>query len=322
VRPMRLSELAAEYGGTLEGDSDPEITGVAGIEDAGPGDLSFLARQSLLEKLEQTKATAVVLGPGIETKLPVLRVADAYVSFASILGHFSFPQENIFPPGIHPTAVVADSANIDPTVAIGPYSVIGECVKIGIGCCLGSHVVVEANAVLGEDCFIHSNVMVGWGNVLGNRVIVHAGTTIGTDGFGYLPGTQRLVKIPQIGHVVIEDDVEIGASVCIDRATIGQHCALSAQTGISGSCTLGNRVTMGGQVGVGDHLKVGSNAKIAGKTGVTRDVPNGQVVFGYPGFEFKEAYRMIAALRKTPSMIKQLSRLEKAVERLQHMEEK
>ncbi len=345
MQPVRLSELAAAFGGTTEGAADPLITGAAGIEDAGPGDITFVARKNLLGKLSETRATAVLLGPDLDLKdqelareLSVVRVDDPYAAFARVLARFETPKDRLFPPGVHTTAVIAATAEVDASASIGPYSVVGEGTRVGPGCRLGAHVVVEPDVVLGRDCLVYASVVIGHGSVLGERVIIHAGVSIGTDGFGYLPGPEGLVKIPQIGIVVVEDDVEIGANACIDRATtgrtvigagtkidnqvqighnvtVGRSCAFSAQTGISGSCRVGDQVTMGGQVGISDHVDIGSEVKIGGKSGISRNVPDRATMFGYPATDYQEAFRTVAALRKLPDLLKRVVALEAALAR-------
>ncbi len=206
---------------------------------------------------------------------------------------------------------------------------------IGAGTRIGANVSLGPDCSIGGDCLIYPQVTVREGSVLGNRVILHAGCAIGTDGFGYVPGDHGPHKVPQVGIVVLEDDVEIGAGSCVDRATtgktligagtkidnqvqvghnvmVGRACAMSAQTGISGSCVLEDGVTLGGQVGVGDHLRIGKGAKVAGKSGVIRDVPAGESVFGYPALEFQEGFRLVGALRRLPELLRRVTKLERA----------
>lgn len=337
MQPVRLSELAAALGMEWEGDTDPLITGVAGIADAGPGDITFVSQKGFAHFLERTRAAAVILPPGSPSNIPVLRADDPYGAFARLLERMEPCPERIFTPGIHSTAVVDPSAHLGDQLALGPYVVIGAGARIGDRCALGAHVVVGPDAVLGEDCRVYPHVTIREGCVLGSRVILHAGAVIGSDGFGYLPGAAGLSKIPQIGRVVLEDDVEIGANCCIDRATsgetvvsagtkidnlvqighnviLGRHCAISAQTGISGSCQIGDHVTMGGQVGLADHLAVGDNAKLAAKSGIYKDVPSGMTMFGYPAFERTAAFKMVANMRKIPELLQRLRRVERALE--------
>jgi UDP-3-O-[3-hydroxymyristoyl] glucosamine N-acyltransferase len=336
MQPVRLSELAAALGMEWEGETDPLITGVAGIAEAGPGDITFVSQKAFARFLEQTRAAAVILPPGSPCKIPVLRAEDPYGAFARLLARLEPCPERIFVPGIHRTAVVDPSALLGEQISLGPYVVIGAGARIGDRCALGAHVVVGPDTVLGEDCRIYPQVTIREGCVLGRRVVLHAGVVIGSDGFGYLPGSTGLIKIPQIGRVVLEDDVEIGANCCIDRATsgdtvvgagtkidnlvqighnvtLGQHCAISAQTGISGSCRIGNRVTMGGQVGVADHIAVGDDVKLGAKSGIHKDVPPGMKMFGYPAFERTVAFKMVAIMGRLPELLQRLRKVEQAL---------
>ena len=335
---VRLKELAATVGGTLLGDEDPAITGAAGLEHAGPGDITFVTKKALLTDLEACRAAAVILGPDMESDLPAIRVAEPYAAFAVVLDLFAPDPARVFPPGVHATAVIDPSAEVQAT-AVGPGCVIGAGVTVGAGCVLGPLVVIEADASVGEDCVFHARSTVRERCRIGARVVLHPGSVIGADGFGYLPGPEGLQKIPQIGIVVLEDDVEIGANVCIDRATsgrtvvgrgtkidnlvqiahnvvLGEHCALSSQTGISGSCQIGDRVTMGGQVGLADHVEVGDNVMIAAKSGVYKNVEAGQKIFGYPAVERAEAWRIVVAQRRLPALLRTVSELERKLARL------
>ena len=335
---LKLSEVAAALGGTLADDRDPVITGVAGLDHAGPGDLTFVAKPGLLPLLAECAAAAAIVGPDMECELPAIRVAEPYVAFATVLARFAPDPRRVFPPGVHPTAVIASDADTAAAAAIGPYCVVGSGVTIGAGSVLGPHVILEADVQIGADCVLHARATVRECCRLGDRVTVHPGTVIGAHGFGYLPGPDGLAKIPQIGIVVVEDDVEIGANTCVDRATTGQttlgrgskldnlvqighnvtvgkHCALSAQTGVSGSCVIGEGVTMGGRVGLADHLSIGDGAKLGGGSGVYTDVAPGQTVFGYPALPRAEAWRITAATRRLPDLVRKVAELERALAR-------
>ncbi len=335
MESVRLRELAGRLGAELIGDGDVLINGVAGLDRAGPGDITFLARAGLVARLCDCSATAVIIGPGVEPDRPALRVEDPYRAFTVLLEEAATPLDRIFPPGIHPTAVVDTTAEVGQDVCLGPYAVVGAGCKVGDRVRLGAHVVLEPDVEVGADSRLYAHVVVRERCRLGARVVLHPGCVIGADGFGYLPGPAGLLKIPQVGIVVLEDDVEMGAGSCVDRATtdetrigagtkldnmvqvghnvtIGRHTAISALTGISGSCTIGDGVTMGGQVGLGDHVTVGNGAKVGGKSGVVRNIPDGGVVFGYPALEVMEAKRVAAALRRLPDMVKTVARLQRA----------
>jgi UDP-3-O-[3-hydroxymyristoyl] glucosamine N-acyltransferase len=283
--------------------------------------------------LEASLATAVLVGPGQEVDRPAVRVDDPYGAFASLLELVLPDPDRLFAPGVHPTAVIAADAEVVQGVAIGAYCVLGAGARVGAGTRLGPHVILGCDSVVGRDCTVHGRVTVREGSAIGDRVILHSGAVIGSDGFGYLPSPEGLRKIPQVGIVEIGDDVEIGANVCIDRATtgrtvigagskidnqvqighnvvLGKHCTLSAQTGIAGSCVLGDRVTAGGQVGIGDHIRIGSNVRLGGQTGVIGDIPEGMSVFGTPALERRESFRLYAALRKLPGLLRRVEQLE------------
>jgi UDP-3-O-[3-hydroxymyristoyl] glucosamine N-acyltransferase len=333
VPSLRLSEVAALLGGELVDDRDPLISGVAAIDEAGPGDLTFVASRKFAAKLVDCRAAAALIGPEDEAPMPAIRVAAPYPAFARFLQEFKAADDRVFPPGIHPTAVIDEQASLGGDVAIGPYCVVGPGVEIGNGTRLCAHVVIGPDVAIGRDCRFYARACLREGCQVGDRVILHVGATLGTDGFGYLPSAQGLQKIPQVGIVVLEDDVEIGSGVCIDRATMGRtvigagskidnlvqvghnvrmgsHCAISAQTGISGSANLGDRVTMGGQVGVSHGAKIGSQVMIGGQSGVTRDLAGGAEYFGLPAVEARESFRIIGSLRKLPELLRRVARLE------------
>lgn len=333
MTPVRLSELAAALGLPREGEADPELTGAAGIADAGPGDITFVGQRRFERYLAATRAGAVILRPGVPSPRPCLRAADPQAAFAAVLARFATPRERIFPPGVHPTAVVDPAATVGAGVSIGPYAVVGAGAILGDGCALGAHAVVMPDAVVGPRSTLYPHAVVREGCRLGAEVILHAGSVVGSDGFGYAPGPGGLLKIPQIGRAVLGDRVEIGANACVDRAQtaetvigegtkidnlvqighnvrIGRDCALSAQVGISGSSSLGDRAVLGGQVGVADHLTLGNDVKIGAQSGLDRDVPDGSLLFGTPAVEHKRAFRLIALLHRLPELFDRVKRLE------------
>ncbi len=332
-----LGDIALELGGELLGPGEMTITGYGGLEDAGPGELSFVNSSALADAAGQSKAGALLVPPGFAPDRPAVRVDDPHGAFVRLLAEIAPDPDLLFPPGVHPTAVISPDADVAAAVSIGPFCVIGPGVRLGVGTRLGAHVVLERDVRLGADCLVYSRVTVRYGCLLGDRVILHPGAVIGSDGFGYLPGPSGMTKIPQVGIVVLEDDVEVGAGSCIDRAKagrtvvgtgtkidnlvqighnvkIGAHCALSAQVGIAGTVVLGEGVFAGGQVGIGDHLEVGPGAKLAGKSGIWRDVPAGETVFGYPALNIKEAFRITSAVRRLPDLIKRWRTLEAGID--------
>jgi UDP-3-O-[3-hydroxymyristoyl] glucosamine N-acyltransferase len=329
---MRLSEVAALVGGRLLGADDPVLTGVAALAEAGPGDLSFVADARRAADGRASAAGALLVPAGVEPGRPAVAVDRPYEAFARVLARFATAPDRLFPPMVHPTAVV-DPTAVVAAAAVGPYCVVGAGARVGPGTRLGAHVVIGCDATVGADCVLHAHVVVREGCRLGDRVIAHAGAVVGADGFGYLAGPGGQAKIPQVGIAVVEDDVELGALVTIDRATtgrtvigagskldnqvhvahnvrIGRGCALSAQTGIAGSCVLGDGVITGGQVGIADHITIGDRARIGAQAGVMKDVPPGATVFGYPALDFQESFRITAALRRLPAALGRLRALE------------
>lgn len=328
----RLSELAVRLGGKLREGSDPLVSGAASLADAGPGDLCFVAGPERLVEAQASAAGAFLLPPGMDLGRPAIEVERPYEAFARYLALFLPEPDRLYPPGVHATAVIHPEALVEAT-SVGPYCVVGAGARVGGGTRLGPHVTIGCDAVIGRDCVLHAQVTVRECCVLGDRVIVHAGSVVGADGFGYLAGPAGQVKIPQVGIVEVQDDVELGAHVTIDRATtgrtvigagskldnqvhvahnvrLGRHCALSAQTGIAGSCTLGNGVITGGQVGIADHLNIGDGARIGAQAGVIKDVPAKAAMFGYPALGFQESFRITAALRRLPAALARLRALE------------
>jgi UDP-3-O-[3-hydroxymyristoyl] glucosamine N-acyltransferase len=328
-----LVELAERVSGTLEGAPDVAIHGAAGLDDAGPGDITFLAHRKYTSRLATTRASAVIAPPGIACPngIAVIRAKDPYVAMAKLLALFE-PTWREEPPGVHPTAIVAPSA-LEEGVRVGPYAVVEDGVRVGEGTRIRAHVFVSSAAVLGRSVVLHPRVFVGSGCVLGDRVTVHPGAVIGADGFGYARDDGAWKKIPQIGIVEIEDDVEIGANACIDRATLGrtrigrgtkidnlvqiahnvaidEQGALAAQAGVAGSTRIGKRVRLGGQAGVIGHIAIGDDVSIGAQAGVIGDVPAGETVSGYPARPHREALRVEAELRRLPELIRRVRALE------------
>ncbi len=336
---MKLAEIAHRLGCEVHGDGEIEIDGVKGIENAGPGDLTFLTNKKYAAKLSSTQASAVLLSEtGPDIVLPSLRVANPAFALSQILGWFYPPY--VPPEGIHPTAVIASSAQIGAYASIGPYSVVGEKVVIGDGARLAAHVVIYPYVTIGHNFTAHTGVVVREGTLIGDRVVLQSGVVIGGDGFGYVPlpdGT--VVPNPQTGHVILEDEVEVGTNSTIDRATlgatyvrrgakidnlvmiahgcdIGEGALLAAQVGLSGSTTIGSGVQMGGQVGAAGHLTVGEKTQVAAKSGIPNDVPANSTIGGYPAVDIFSWRRYSAALPKLPALIRRVRRLEQALERL------
>ena len=335
---LTLGEIAKAVGGSIEGPPERVLRGVAGLEEAGPEQLSFLANPKYRSALAATKAGAVLLAPGWECPAGVacVRTPDPYAALVVVLSRFDPGLPAV--EGVHPSAVVHASADLAPDAALGPHAVVGPGARIGARSRVAAGGVVGADAVLGEDCYLYPRVVVGRACVLGNRVVIHPGTVIGSDGFGYAPVDGSYRKVPQIGIVVVEDDVEIGANTCIDRATfgttrigrgtkidnlvqiahnvaIGENSALAAQSGVAGSTRLGRGVVLGGQAGLSGHLRLGDGAQVAAQAGVIGSVEAGVTVSGYPARPHREALRAAAMLRRLPEWERRIRALERKGDR-------
>jgi len=331
--PLTVAEIAKWVGGEVDGDSSMTLTGFAPADSARTGDLTFAENERYFARAEQSAASAVLVEGQFKSERKVLiRVPNARVASARVLPLFFAPPA--FAPGIHSSAVVDSSAQIDPTAHVGPLCVIGERVWLGPKVVLESGNHVGADCRLGEETHLFPNVTLYPRTQLGKRVNVHAGTVIGSDGFGYVfdQGIHR--KVPQVGNVVVHDDVEIGANVTIDRGAlgstvigkgtkidnlvqiahnvvIGDHCLIVAQVGIAGSTILGNYVTLAGQVGLAGHLKIGNRVTIAAQSGVMDNIPDGEKWFGYPAQPDRQTKRQWIGLQRLPELMQRLSELER-----------
>jgi UDP-3-O-[3-hydroxymyristoyl] glucosamine N-acyltransferase len=335
---MKLGELAARLGCKLQGDENAEVHGVAGIETAKAGEVTFLSNPRYSRELAKTLASAVFVdekvaierGPGLPP-LAALRSQNAYFDFARAIELFFAPAA--YPPGIHPTAVVAKSAKIGEGAHIGPHCFVDEGVEIGRGAVLHSLVTIYRDTRIGDDFLAHSQTVVREGCTIGNRVVLQNGVVVGGDGFGFAKRSDgRWHKIMQNAPVVIEDDVEIQANACIDRATVGEtrirrgakiddlvlvghacevgeDAILCGQVGLAGSTRVGNRCILAGQVGSAGHLDIGDDAVITAQSGMHLDVPQGTVWSGSPVMENKLYLKVIAALKRLPEIQKRVRRL-------------
>lgn len=336
---MKLSRIARIIACRMIGEEDVEIVRVAGIDEAGPGDLTFVSNRKYISHIPNTRASAIILGEDIPpVKIPSLRSEDPYLAFARALELFYVPLRQSS--GIHPTAIVDEDVEIGANTSIGAYAVISKGCKIGDGVVIYPHVVLYPGVSIGEASVLHSFVIVREWCQLGNRVILQNGAVVGSDGFGFAPTKDgTFYKISQTGRVVIEDDVEIGANTTIDRAAVGdtiirrgakldnlvqighgaqvgEHSVLAAQVGLAGSTHLGNGVWVGGQVGFAGHLEVGDKAIITAQSGTSHDIPAGAMVSGSPAFENAAWLRAVAAFPKLPNLVRKMRDLERELEKL------
>src|SRR5450755_2003874 len=327
------SEIAKYLSGEVVGDGNAVLNSFAPAESARPGDLTFAESESFFVRAEESAATAIIADQRFSsTKKILIRVPNARIAFARALALF-FP-EPVRAAGIHPLAAVAASAQIDPTAHIGPHCTVGERVKIGPRSVLQGGNSVGDDSKLGEDVNLFPNVTVYPRTEIGSRVRIHAGTVIGSDGYGYVLDGGFHRKVPQIGNVIIGDDVEIGSNVSVDRGAlgatvigkgtkidnlvqiahnveIGEHCLIVAQVGIAGSAKLGNYVVLAGQVGVGGHLKLGNQVTVGAQSGVMTDIPDGGKWLGVPAQPDREFKRQVIAIQRLPDLLKRIAEWER-----------
>ena len=337
---ITVGELARRLGGEFAGDAGLIVRQVATLEQAGPDALSWLGGREHLRQFEQTKAAAVLVPEGLEIPegRSVIRVADPDLALCEALTLLGPLPERV-PDGVHSSAVVSPDASVE-GAAIGANAFVGPRAVVGPGTQLHAGVYVGAEATIGRDCVLWPNVVVRERTAIDDRVVIHPNTTIGADGFSYLQREGKHRKVPQVGLVIIEDDVEIGANCAVDRARsgetrirrgtkidnlvqighncdIGEDCIIVAQCGIAGSATLEHHVALSGHVGVVDHLRIGAGAQVAAKSLVVRDIPVRAVFRGIPATDNNLFGRQQAAVRRLPKMIEQVRELSKRVERLE-----
>jgi UDP-3-O-[3-hydroxymyristoyl] glucosamine N-acyltransferase len=330
---MKLRELAERLSCRLEGDGEIEIVRVAGIEDAEPGDLTFVANSKYLPALATTRASAVLLREEPATaRLAVLRTADPYLAFARAVGLFAPHWKPA--PGIHAMAAVAGGATLGRDVSIGAFVAVGEGAAIGDRTVVFPNVTIGEGVRIGTDCVVHANVSIRERVTIGNRVVLQNGVVVGGDGYGFVrrgDGTHE--KIPQVATVVIEDDVELGANTTVDRpavgetrikagakidnlvqvahgVVIGRNVLMAAQVGIAGSTQIDDDVMFGGQVGVGGHLTIGRGVVAVGQSGITNSVEAGKMIGGYPAIDAREWRRAAAVFRRLPELKRRIEELE------------
>ena len=339
---VTLLEIAKLVEGELVGNKDIVITGISGIKEAKKGDITFLANSKYESLLETTEASAIITSNlPVNSSKPLIKTENPSFAFAKVMAMFA-PDAIRHPQGISEQASISPKAKFGKNVAIGPFTIIEDNVIVGNDTIIYGNCYVGHDTKIGDKCIIYPNVSIRERIIIGNRVIIHCGTVIGSDGFGFalVKGIQE--KIPQIGTVLIEDDVEIGANVTIDRARfdktfigkgtkidnlvqiahnviIGENCTIVAQAGISGSTILGNGVILAGQAGLVGHITVGDGAVAAAQAGVTKSIPAHTVVSGYPARPHDVAKRVNACVQNLPQLYKRIKELEQKIEKLENL---
>ena len=336
------SQIAEIADGVIEGDGNAVISTFAKIEEGKPGAISFLANPKYTHYIYTTKSSAVLVSSDFVAEHPVnctlIRVADPYATVARLMDMASkVMQPN--PTGVEQPCFIAEGVEIPADAYIGAFAYIAKGAKIGAGAKIYPQCYVGENAIVGENTILYSGVKVYHHCHVGNNCILHAGAVIGADGFGFMPNAAGgFDKIPQLGNVVIEDDVEIGANTCIDRAKtdstiirrgvkldnliqvghnveIGENTVSSAQMGIAGTSKIGRNCFLAGQVGIADHVTVGDRVKIGSKTGLDKDVPDGEIRFGYPALPGMQYHRSFAVFKNLPDLAKRVAELEKSAKK-------
>ncbi|MEW6571726.1 MAG: UDP-3-O-(3-hydroxymyristoyl)glucosamine N-acyltransferase [Nitrospirota bacterium] len=335
---MKLKDIASLVKGKIIGDEDLEITGVSGIQEAREGDITFISSKKYVKDIAQCRASCVMLKESIAgINLTQLVVPNPYFAFAKLLEYFYVSTRE--PSGISGDAFISDKAEIASDVSVFPFAFISDDVSIGRGTVIYPFVFVGSGTVIGERCIIYPHVTLREKVRLGNSVVIHSGSVIGSDGFGYVLEGDEYYKIPQVGGVIIEDRVEIGANVCVDRATtgdtviregskidnlvqiahnvkIGKNSIIVAQVGIGGSSTLGDFVTLAGQVGVSDHSEIESGTIIGAQSGTMGFLPKG-VYSGTPAIPHRDWLKAKAIFAKLPELNRRIRELEKKMEQLE-----
>ena len=334
-------QIAAYIGGEIVGDENATVSTFAKIEEGVKGALSFLSNPKYASYIYDTQSSIVLVNNDFVPEKPIqatlIKTANAYESLAKLMALY----ESVKPKkkGINTMASIATSATIGENVYIGPFVYIGENAVIGNNTIIEANTSIGDNATVGSGCILYNNVTIYHDCKVGNRCILHAGSVVGSDGFGFAPGANGYEKIPQIGIAILEDDVEIGANTCIDRATMGatiikrgvkldnmvqvahnviidEHTVMAAQCGVAGSTKVGNWCMVGGQTGISGHIKIGNQVKVGGHSGVTNSVQDGKAVMGFPAFEHTQFARASVIFKKLPEMYREMDSLKKELESL------
>lgn len=334
-------QIAAYVGGEIVGDENATVCTFAKIEEGVKGALSFLSNPKYASYIYDTQSSIVLVNNNFVPEKPIqatlIKTANAYESLAKLMALY----ESVKPKkkGISTMTSIAASATIGEDVYIGPFVYIGENAVIGNNTIIEANTSIGDNATIGSNCLLYNNVTIYHDCKVGNRCILHAGSVVGSDGFGFAPGANGYEKIPQIGITILEDDVEIGANTCIDRATMGatiikrgvkldnmvqvahnviidEHTVMAAQCGVAGSTKVGNWCMVGGQAGISGHIKIGNQVKVGGHSGVTNNVQDGKAVMGFPAFEHTQFARAAVIFKKLPEMYREMDSLKKEIESL------
>lgn len=340
-KSKNLAELAEMVGGELSGDPAVRIHGLLDLDTAGPGEISFLVKGTGLAKLQSSKASAFIVPRTLEySDRPVIKVENPYLAAALIQTYFQ--EKNFIPEGISPKAHIGRNCKIPAEVSIGPFACLGSRVRLGRGVTIHPGVVIGDDVVIGAGCLIYPNVTIYHSCTIGDRVIIHSNTVIGGDGFGFATdSTGNHVKWPHVGTVQIDDEVEIGAGVTIDRATfgkthimqgarldnlvqvghnvtIGENSVVVALVGIAGSASLGRNVVLGGQSGIKGHIHLGDRSMVAARSGVHSNLPEGSIVSGYPAIPHKEWLKASIIFGKLPKIQSDVQEMKKKIIKLYH----
>ena len=336
---ITLKQLADHVGGKVSGNGELVINAVATIDTAKADEITFFNNEKYLPKLQTTKAGAVIVPKELQSPASLLIADDPYYAFMQIVVFLHGHREHKAC-GISEKASIADTAKIGDGCNIGEFAVISDGASIGDNCNIYPGVFIGPNTTVGSDCVIYANAVVYNNSIVGDRVIIHANATVGQDGYGFATHNGVHHKIPQIGRVILEDDVEIGSNTVVERGTlddtivgagtkvgdavaighgavIGAHCLIVPQAGIAGSVTLGHHCVVGGQVGMVGHIKIGNMVRVGAQSGVTNDVPDGATVLGTPAVEVNLKKRMYAAERDLPNMRKKLKRIDRRLNKLE-----
>lgn len=331
----QIAELVA---GEVDGDASRQVEGVASVDRAGPTDVTFVVSERHARRLGPRSVGACLISPDMELEAngtSYIRVESPELAFSQLLGIFH--PEHRPDPGVHPTAIVGRGTRIGPGASIGPYVTIGEDTVIGSGTQVGPHTHIDDDVVIGQNCRIGSGCTILHDTAVGDRVRIYTGVRLGVDGFGYTPGADGLIRIPQVGRCIIHDDVEIGSNCTIDRGAlgdtvvgegtkidnlvhvghnvkIGNGCIIVAQVGVAGSVEVGSGTQLGGQAGIAGHLTIGPGTRIAAQAGVIGNVPGGQTYSGYPARPHREALRASALTLRLPEIFRRLVRLERRLD--------